>query len=254
MSSLTHLSCGRLHAPPGPPAVCHCLLLEASDSLVLVDTGIGLLDVADPAGRLGQEVIEVAGFTFDPEATAARQIEALGFSPGDVTDIVLTHCDPDHAGGLADFPTARVHVSAVELGRLLRGNPRYSAQQFAHAPRWQPYYGPQLSWFGLPARRLAVPWPDEMLLVSLPGHTIGHSGVALFGEGKWLLHAGDAYYLRGELDDDSHPVAALAALRADHDPLRRSTLGQIRRLLADHGDQVEVFAYHDPSELPPGPG
>ena len=29
-------------------------------------------------------------------------------------DIVLTHGDPDHAGGLADFPTAAVHLSAEE--------------------------------------------------------------------------------------------------------------------------------------------
>ncbi len=29
---------------------CHCLLVETADSLVLVDTGMGLRDVADPQG------------------------------------------------------------------------------------------------------------------------------------------------------------------------------------------------------------
>lgn len=31
---------------------CHCLLVETSDALVLIDTGFGLRDVADPRSRL----------------------------------------------------------------------------------------------------------------------------------------------------------------------------------------------------------
>jgi hypothetical protein len=31
---------------------CHCLLLEGDTGLTLVDTGFGMGDVADPAGRL----------------------------------------------------------------------------------------------------------------------------------------------------------------------------------------------------------
>jgi len=30
---------------------CHCVLIETADSLVLLDTGFGLRDVADPRGR-----------------------------------------------------------------------------------------------------------------------------------------------------------------------------------------------------------
>ena len=61
-----HLSCGSMcpyggylwdgMTPGLGPAtiVCHCLLIEAADSLVLVDTGFGLGDVveADAAQRL----------------------------------------------------------------------------------------------------------------------------------------------------------------------------------------------------------
>ena len=36
----------------------------------------------------------------------------------DAGTIVLTHLDLDHAGGLADFPQATVHVSATELRAL----------------------------------------------------------------------------------------------------------------------------------------
>ena len=46
--------------------------------------------------------------------TGAEGDGNLGFSPDDVRHIVLTHLDFDHAGGIEDFPNARVHVLARE--------------------------------------------------------------------------------------------------------------------------------------------
>jgi glyoxylase-like metal-dependent hydrolase (beta-lactamase superfamily II) len=40
--------------------------------------------------------------------------------------------------------------------------------------------------------------PPEILLVPLAGHTWGHSAVAIDTGDGWLLHAGDAYFFRGE--------------------------------------------------------
>jgi glyoxylase-like metal-dependent hydrolase (beta-lactamase superfamily II) len=48
------------------------------------------------------------------EETAVAQVRALGHDPADVTDIVLTHMDFDHVGGLGDFPQATVHVYAAD--------------------------------------------------------------------------------------------------------------------------------------------
>jgi hypothetical protein len=53
-----------MQAAGGPYAVSHCLLLEDRKGLALVDTGTGLLEVRDPAGRLGQELIDIVGFKF----------------------------------------------------------------------------------------------------------------------------------------------------------------------------------------------
>ena len=37
--------------------------------------------------------------------------------------------------------------------------------------------------------------PPEVLLVPLPGHTLGHAGVAIERtSGNWVLQAGDAYF------------------------------------------------------------
>ena len=247
-----HLNCGILHAPPNPQAACHGLLLESDGGLVLVDTGIGLHDIAHPLERIGQPAIDAAGFQFLDSLTAARQIERLGFRTTDVTDIILTHGDPDHAGGLADFPAAAVHVSEEEHARLGAGHWRYSSAQFVHRPRWVIHPRSDARWFGLEARPLPLSLGLEVHLIPLFGHTLGHCGVAARVKEKWLLHAGDAYYLRVELSTDDHPVSALASARADDDALRRASLAELRRLTRSHSSEVEMFGYHDFTEFPTG--
>src|SRR5688572_18789462 len=121
-----HLSCGSL-CPfggklvsgtggfTGAEIVCHCLLVETADSLVLVDTGMGLDDMRHPYRRLGVPFTAAFRVQSDPAATAIEQIRALGHDPADVRHIACTHLDLDHAGGLPDFPDAEVHVFAPEL-------------------------------------------------------------------------------------------------------------------------------------------
>ena len=57
---------------------CHCLLVETGDSLVLLDTGFGLRDVADPKGRLSRFFLTLVSPGFREEMTAVRQIQRLG--------------------------------------------------------------------------------------------------------------------------------------------------------------------------------
>jgi glyoxylase-like metal-dependent hydrolase (beta-lactamase superfamily II) len=250
MTKVHHINCGFLHAPPNPRATCHCLLLEDRNGLALVDTGIGLQD----AGRLGRPLIDMAGFLFDEADTASRQVEALGFRPADVAHAILTHADPDHAGGLSDFPRARVHLSEEEHAGVGRGHFRYVPAQFAHGPDWVTYPRSARRWYGLEARPLDLGFASEVLLIPLFGHTLGHCGVAIGRGDRWVLHVGDAYYLRVELETDDHPVSLLTAQRADDDAQRRTNLEHVRRLARDHPGEIDLFGYHDSSEFPPGPG
>jgi glyoxylase-like metal-dependent hydrolase (beta-lactamase superfamily II) len=248
--NIRHLNCGILHAPPSPEASCHCLLLEHGGQLALVDTGIGLKDIAHPQERIGQSALDAAGFQFHESLTAVRQIERLGFQIADVTDIILTHGDQDHAGGLADFPNARVHVSKEEYSQLESDHNRYSLAQFTHQPHWVTHATSPEQWFGLEARRLNLFHGVNSYLIPLFGHTLGHCGVAIQDEDTWLLHVGDAYYLRAELSSDEHPVSILAAQRADDDALRCASLSKLRSLARKHGSEIKMCGYHDFSEFP----
>lgn len=250
MVTIHHINCGTLHVPTFPTVVCHCLLLQDGDHLALVDTGIGLLDVLKPVARLGQPLIDMAGFQFHESDTAVRRIEAAQLSPANVEHIVLTHGDPDHAGGLADFPHAQVHITEEELAHISSGHWRYTPAHFTHTPAWTPYGRSTRQWFGLEARPVALNFSTEVLLIPLFGHTLGHSGVAIQQGDRWVLHVGDAYYLRAELSTDDHPVSQIAVQRADNDLQRRASLEQLRRLLRDHHDQIDMVGYHDLTELP----
>lgn len=207
-----HLNCGTMTPLVVGRIVCHVLLCESDDGLVLVDTGFGLADCTDHT-RIG-----VARFLlrarFSETETAARQIEALGFARSDVRHIVLTHFDIDHVGGLGDFPDATVHTTAVEFETA--NHPptrderrRYRQVQWSHGPTVQTYAGGGEAWHGF---EVAYPVLDGISLVPMVGHTRGHALVAVdAGERGWLLHAGDAVFDRGSIaiagdsvDDRAH--------------------------------------------------
>ena len=240
--------------------VCHCLLVETGAAgLVLVETGIGLGDIEHPQESLGAGFLAFAEPVLDAGQTAVRQVARLGFAPEDVRHVVITHLHRDHAGGLPDFPHATVHLHEAEHRAATDPDDpyhRYGAEYFpqiqrAHGPRWAPARA-EGSWFGLPAAGLEG-LPDDILLIPLPGHTPGHSGVAVRIGNRWLLHAGDAYFYHGEIEADPpvlHPLLDLIQENAQADRgLRLDALQRLRTLHREHGGEVEIFSAHDPWEF-----
>ena len=135
----------------------------------------------------------------------------MGFRADDVCDIVLTHLDFDQAGGLDDFPHARVHVFAKEVAYATAqanwgAKQRYRPMQWSTRPRWIEYdavFGRALERHALRARP-PRPAPDVIVLLPLHGHTPGHAGVAISAENGWHLHCGDAYMDAREMGVDPH--------------------------------------------------
>jgi glyoxylase-like metal-dependent hydrolase (beta-lactamase superfamily II) len=240
----------------GKAELCaHVLLVETDETLVLVDTGFGRDDVADQA-RLGQPFRALVRPVPRYEDTAHSQIIALGLDPADVKHVVATHLDVDHAGGLPDFPDAEVHLFRPEMEAVLRPTfkerPRYIKGQFAHGPRWAPHDVEGDEWKGFEAVR-AIPGLDpEILIVPLPGHSRGHSAVAVKDAERWLLHCGDAYFHRDQIADPPGCPPGLKLFQAIvglERKRRLANLERLRELVNAHSDDVVPFCAHDPVEL-----
>ena len=265
-----HLNCGS-HCPLGGRLfdgrsrgafgnLCtHCLLVETSQGLVLVDTGYGLRDVLGTRPRrlpyLWPAILNV---DYRQQDTAIRQVEALGFSARDVRHIVLTHLDFDHSGGIVDFPAARVHVMAEELrsaGGPLRGlvaRQRYRPANWEQVDDWRTYAAQRGEpWHGFEAVRDLDGLPPEFLMIPLPGHTLGHAGIAVETANGWLLHAGDAFLHQSQL---AQPPSMPLGLSVYHrimatDPgAARQNLARLRELAATRAD-IQVLCSHDTESL-----
>ncbi|RAJ69918.1 glyoxylase-like metal-dependent hydrolase (beta-lactamase superfamily II) [Streptomyces sp. Amel2xB2] len=248
-----HLDCGTMR-PPGARLVCHVPLLETAGGLVLIDSGYGLQDVADPARRLGP-VRHYVRPVLDPRQTAVRQVERLGFRREDVRHIVLTHLDVDHAGGLADFPHASVHLTSAEArGAIHSPGPRerlrFRPAQWSHRPRLVEHRPDGETWRGFAAARELDSVAPGLVLLALPGHTRGHAGVAVDTGSHWLLHAGDAFYHRGTLDGRGGVPVSLRAMEAAvaHAPRRvRDNHARLRELYQRQEPDLRILCSHDPT-------
>jgi glyoxylase-like metal-dependent hydrolase (beta-lactamase superfamily II) len=235
--------------------VCHCLLIEGAEGLVLVDTGFGLEDMRNPR-QLGLLFKTVVRPRPNAAEAAISQIRELGLDPGDVRHIVTTHLDLDHAGGLPDFPDAEVHLLGRELDAAMkpswRDRPRYVSAHWAHGPRWVQHESGGDRWLGFDSVRILPGSDAEILLIPLIGHTHGHTGVAVRrGEG-WLLHCGDAYFHHGEVSTPPHcppGIGAFAAFDQVDGAARRGNVERLRELAERHSDEVELICSHDAAYL-----
>lgn len=260
-----HLHCGTMCPVCGPlfgqsrflaHVICHCLLLETDQGLVLVDTGLGIQDYLHPKQRLGRITTKIGRIENNLELSAIAQVQKLGFKPCDVKHILVSHLDFDHAGGISDFPQATVHVMSNEYNatqnlKALKNRARYKPQQFQQHRYWnfiEPLYGE--AWFNLNRVQGFHIFQDDILMIPLPGHSAGHCGIAIRQTVGWLFFCGDAYYSHLELDGQHklHTLNQLERVFADDNALRIQNLKKIQHL-AQYENGIEIICAHDPTEL-----
>jgi len=191
-------------------------LIDAPHLFVLLEhptEGLGLFDTgssevfAGNTWRLSLAVYRrVTQLRMAAADTARAQLHRDGVQPSEIRWIILSHLDPDHTGGLRDFPNARIIcsraardvASAHSVGAALRGRlfPRLLPLDFAQRATAAPETGPSLGPF---------PWTHDLfedgsiVLVPLPGHAIGHIGALLrvdSGE-QWFLVADAIWSVKG---------------------------------------------------------
>jgi len=177
-----------------------CILVDTNMGLVLVDTGLGSQDYLHPTAGMSF-FLNLMRSPRDPRETAIQQIQRLGYRPEDVGHIIQTHLHLDHAGGLRDFPRAKVHLHKAEYEHILtRHSWEYRSEHWSHNPNWILHEPNGGKWYDFEAVSLPGLHP-EIWLIPLTGHTPGHCAVAMKSEHGWILHGGDAVPFDVKVDE-----------------------------------------------------
>lgn len=236
---VTHLLAGVMHAPVMPRIVSRVLLVEHPGGLLLVDAGFSRADLTNPR-RLG-----IARHLLrpdrDPRYSIHGALSEIGVDPAEISDVVVTHLDIDHIGGLADLPQARVHTTADEwnaaaIDTHLRERTRYRPVQ------WTGREGDVVTHPGA-----GEPWREGLtghevvpgvILLPLPGHSRGHAAVAVETPEGTVVHAGDAVF------DASCVQAGLAPIRRFR-AFERVIAASPRQVPANHAALARLNAVGD---------
>lgn len=188
-------------------------------------------------------IVTPASISADDEAVA--QVRARGIDPGEVRWLVLSHFDPDHYGGLRDFPNARI-VCSAEAWESVRGKKGWAAFRVRMIPGHLPddiagrlyilpdFDGPEIGPF---ARSYDFFGDGAIRFVETPGHAAGqvaafvrtHDGeVLLAADAAWNMASieipryGGGIHRRIAVDKRGHDAtyAKLRALRSARPELR----------------------------------
>lgn len=205
-------------------------LLDTNDTGLLVNTGHQLILVDAGAGTW---------FGAGSLGALVTSLRRAGYSLEQVDRVLVTHLHSDHVGGLTTqdgkrvFPNAEILVSKPESDFWL--SPIVAAKA---AKDTQPFFQS--------AQAIAAPYiktgkwhtftdsdalADGIRLVSLPGHTPGHTGFEFSSQGKTIFFWGDT--IHEALVQLSHPDMTVV-FDIDH-PAAEETRNKLLPALAREG-------------------
>jgi glyoxylase-like metal-dependent hydrolase (beta-lactamase superfamily II) len=193
-------------------------LVNTGKQLILVDAGAGTWYGGGTLGRL------------------ADSLHSAGYAPEEVNRVLVTHMHSDHIGGLTTqdgkrvFPNAEVFVAKAESDFWLSpeiaakapkdAQPFFRAAQAIAAPyikagKWHTFSGSEAN-------------TDGVQLVSLHGHTPGHTGYEFSSKGQKILFWGDTVHT--QIVQLRHPDITVV-FDIDH-PAAAATRNQLLPILA----------------------
>ena len=198
-------------------------LVNTGKELILFDTGLGPRMRGKGLGNM------------------RKLLQQAGYKPDQIDIVVITHCHPDHIGGLMEgdkpaFPNARYVIGATEYDFWKSGNlPKnrlavrgmFNKLVVPHAPKMKMIKAGDAIASGVTS-------------IDLAGHTPGHLGYRLESNGKQLVIWADAsnHYVMSLQRPDWH-------VSFDMD---KEKAGQTRKKLFDmvNKDGIPVIGYHMP--------
>ncbi|MBQ4382740.1 MAG: MBL fold metallo-hydrolase [Oscillospiraceae bacterium] len=195
-------------------------LIDTGDEVILVDTGL-------PEGTPEESPDEkTAIYTGHDIKGYMEALGDLGYGPGDISKILLTHKHLDHSGLLSRFPNARIFVNEEECDAAeLQGLPNLVPVKFTDG-----------AYYNFPACQKIR---DGVYFIRAKGHTKGNSIVIAESDGLFYMLHGDITYTDEALYENKLSVVFedLAAAR--------ETLDRVREFVAHH--PTVYLSTHTPS-------
>lgn len=208
------------------------LLLKKDDKFILFDTGEG--KGGEPMG----------GWLKD-------NLEMIGVSPEQITDIVITHAHPDHVGGLLDsngkciYPNATIYITKIEYDFWMGENPDFSKSRLKDAE--------MVATMVKHIRNTLIALQPQIKLVAdkdvllgcievelAPGHTPGHIISTIFSNNEKLVAMADIVHATSILFTNPRWGTSFDY---DFDLAIETRLAVLKKLSAEN---ALIFGYHQP--------
>lgn len=216
-------------------------LIEHPKGKILVDTSWNAGVRTNPTKAIGFALNFASKPSLPQGKLVSEQLVALGIAPSDLDYVFLTHLDGDHAAGLQDVKGAKNFITNAEELKNVGGNPRYN-------PRfWQDIdlkpVQMTVSEYGPFQKSYDLFGDNSVILVWLPGHSEGMTGVLIQDNGQFVLITGDCGYAKR-----SWKELALPGVMADKQKMMTSL--RWVKAMSEKENCTAVLASHDPEVKP----
>ena len=219
-------------------------LIKHHDDYLLFDTGMG--SRIDGQYQQGMPIWWRPFFKYDKPVVSARtQMDQAGMAP--LKRVILSHSHWDHAGGVLDFPEAKVAVAPAELALI--HNPStgpggtWASQISAASIQWETLVFQPVAFKGYP-QSLDLYQDGKVVMVPMPGHTPGSVGLFVTTDsGTVHFFIGDVAWTVAALQQGA-PKFWVAGKLVDGDAKQaQSSVDKVRALMQAEPDLVVIPAH-----------
>ncbi len=210
--------------PPGArPLVGSCYLIRHGKDYMLWDTGLGEELIAKPEENADQRV--------SLKRSVIDQLKQIGVTPDQIGTVGISHFHFDHTGQAQRFPKARLLIGQADWAALkgddarLKGAREHLANWLAGQGKVEPVAGD------------ADVFKDgSVVMLGLPGHTPGHSGLLVRLASGPVLLSGDQYHFTEAVKNRGVPSfnTNRADTLASHDRFDRIAVNTKARVIIQH--------------------
>ena len=164
-------------------------------------------------------------FKVDREEEVDAQLMQIGIQPEDISTVVLTHLHLDHIDGLKYFPTNKILVNQLEWQKPYGDLPKL------YPPWFKPTLIEMNEEFPVFGKSAFLTQRRDIVLLSTPGHTYGHSSVLLMTDQCHLLFAGDVVYYERQLTENRYSAANVSPRDAQETYRKIKAYSQLYKLI-----------------------